>query len=108
MLVVYDVSIYIERVLHETFLCPIMYRPKIGMMKARKLGITSKIFLFSKALQDYGNISADFCLIMMAVGQAGILSFLCEYSNLQGRCRFCLSMDLQVFNFYFITFHSMS
>ena len=47
-----------------------MYRPKMGIVKARKLGARSKIFLFSKMVQDYENRSADICLVMQAVGQA--------------------------------------
>ena len=48
-----------------------MYRPKMGIVKARKLIVSSKIILFSKTVQDYGNRSADICLVMQAVGQAG-------------------------------------
>ena len=51
----------------ETFLWPIMYRPKMGIVKARKLGLRSKIFLFSKTEQDNGNRSADICLVMQAL-----------------------------------------
>ena len=58
-----------------------MYRPKIGTVKARKLGVRSKIFLFSEMVQDYRNGSADICQVMQAVGQAGILS-LCVYKDL--------------------------
>ena len=49
----------------------VVYRPKMGMMKARKLAGRSKIFLFSKTVQDYGNRSADICIVMPAVGQVG-------------------------------------
>ena len=48
-----------------------MYRTKIGIVKATELKASPKIFLFSKMVQDYGNISADICLVMQAVGQAG-------------------------------------
>ena len=48
-----------------------MYRLKIGIVIARKLSVRSKIILFSETVQDYGNISADICLVMQAVGQAG-------------------------------------
>ena len=61
----------IERVLCETFLEPVVYRPKMGIMKARKLGAGSKIFLFSKTVQDCENRSDDICLVMQAIGQAG-------------------------------------
>ena len=47
-----------------------MYQPKMGILKAKKLGLRSKIFLFSKTVQDYENRSADICLVMQAVGQA--------------------------------------
>ena len=63
-------GIHTERVLCETFLRPVMYWPKMGTVKARKLGARSKIFLFSKTVQDCGNRSADICLIIQAVGQA--------------------------------------
>ena len=43
-----DFSINIERVLWETFLRPIMYWPKKGIVKARKLGARSKMFHFLK------------------------------------------------------------
>ena len=43
----------------------------MGIVKARKVSVRSKIFLFSKTVQDYGNRSADICLVMQAVGQAG-------------------------------------
>ena len=43
----------------------------MGILKAKKLGLRSKIFLFSKTVQDYGKRSADICLVMQAVGQAG-------------------------------------
>ena len=48
-----------------------MYQPKVGIVKAKKLGARSTIFLFSKTVQDYGNRLADICLVMQAVGQAG-------------------------------------
>ena len=47
-----------------------MYRPKMGIVKARKLGVRSKIFLFSKTVKDDGNRSADICLVMQAVGHS--------------------------------------
>ena len=56
-----DLSIHIERVLCETFLQPGMYWPKMRIEKSRKLGVRSKIFLFSNTVQDCGK----------AVGQAG-------------------------------------
>ena len=40
-------------------------------MKARKVGVKSKILLFSKIVQDYGNRSTGIGLFMQAVGQAG-------------------------------------
>ena len=43
----------------------------MGIVKARKLSVRSKIILFSKTVQDYGNRSANICLVMQAVGQAG-------------------------------------
>ena len=48
-----------------------MYRPKMGIVKTKKLSVGTKIILFSKTVQDYGNRSADICLAMQAVGQAG-------------------------------------
>ena len=54
----------------ETFLRPVMYWPKMGIVKARKLGVRSNIFLFSKTAQDCGNRSTDISLVMQAVGQA--------------------------------------
>ena len=44
--------------------------PKMGIMKARKFGMKSKIF-FSKTVQYHGNRSADIYLVMQTVGQAG-------------------------------------
>ena len=52
------------------FLRPYIYRPKMGIVKIRKFGVRSKIFLLSKSVQDYGNRSADFYLVMQAVGWA--------------------------------------
>ena len=78
-----DLTIHIERVLCETFLQPVMDRPKMGVMKARKLGVRSNFFLFSKMVQDYGNRLADICPVMQAVGRLGILS-LCDSYNLYG------------------------
>ena len=49
-----------------------MYQPKMRIVKARKLEVSSKIFLFSKTVQDYGNRSADIYLVMQAVVQAGL------------------------------------
>ena len=46
-------------------------QPKMGIVKTRKLTVRPKIILFSKKVQDYGNRSADICLVMQAVGQAG-------------------------------------
>ena len=66
-----DLSIHIGRVLCEALLLPVMYWPKLRVVKAKKLGVRSKIFLFSKTVQDYWNRSADICLVMKAVGQAG-------------------------------------
>ena len=54
-----------------TFWQPFMYRPKMGIVKTRKLSVRPKIILFSKTMQDYGNRSAAICLVMQAVGQAG-------------------------------------
>ena len=45
----------IERVLRETFLWRVTFRPKMGMVKARNLGLRSKKYS-SKIVQDYGNI----------------------------------------------------
>ena len=66
-----DLSIPTKRVLWVTFWRPFMYRPKMGIVKTRKLSVRPKIILFSKTVQDYGNRSADICLVMQAVGQAG-------------------------------------
>ena len=57
--------------LHETSSPPVKYGPIMGTVKARKLSARLKIFLFSKMVQDYGNRSADICLVMQAVVQAG-------------------------------------
>ena len=46
---------------------PIMFRPKMGIVKARKFGVRPKIFVFSKTVQDYVNRPADICLVMQAV-----------------------------------------
>ena len=48
-----------------------MYRPKVGIVKARKMSVRPKMILFSKKVQDYGNRSAAICLVTQAVGQAG-------------------------------------
>ena len=66
-----DLSMHIERVLWVTFWRPFMYRPKMGIVKTWKLIVRPKIILFSKTVLDYGNRSADICLVMQAVGQAG-------------------------------------
>ena len=41
------------------------------IVKARKLGVRSKIILFSKTVQDYGNRSPDVCFVMWAGWAAG-------------------------------------
>ena len=41
----------------------------MGIVKARRLSVRS--IFFSKTVQDYVNRSADICLAMQAVGQAG-------------------------------------
>ena len=43
----------------------------MGIVKAGNMGVRSKIFLFSKTAQDYGNKSAVICLVMQAVVQVG-------------------------------------
>ena len=43
----------------------------MGIVKARKLGVRSKIFSSSKMVQMVGNKSADICRVMQAVGQKG-------------------------------------
>ena len=43
----------------------------MGIVKTRKLSVRPKIILFSKMVQDYGNRSADICLVTQAVGQGG-------------------------------------
>ena len=48
-----------------------MYLPKMGIVKTRKLSVGLKIILFSITVKDYGNRSADICLVMQGVGQAG-------------------------------------
>ena len=54
-----------------------MYRPEMGKVKARKLGVGSKMLVFSKTVQDYGNRLADICLVMLAVGQVGHFLSMC-------------------------------
>ena len=46
-----------------------MCSPKMGIVNGRKLEVRSKIFLYSKTVQDYGNGLADICLVMQAAGQ---------------------------------------
>ena len=64
------ISVYTWRVLCETFLRPVMCVPKMGIVKARKLGLRSKLFLFSKMVLDYGNRLGDNCLVMQAGGHS--------------------------------------
>ena len=45
----------------------------MGIVKARKLGVTSKIFLFSKMVQDYENRSADICLVMLELYRVSLI-----------------------------------
>ena len=52
-------------------LCPIMCRPKIGIVKFRKLGVSQQYFFISKMVQGYGNRSADIGLVMQAELQEG-------------------------------------
>ena len=66
----------LERVLWVTFWRPVMYRPRMGIVKTRKLSARPKIILFSKTVQDYGNRPADICLVMQAVGPAGHSQFM--------------------------------
>ena len=54
-------------------LWPVMYQPKTEKVKATKLGVRSKMFLFPRTVKDYGNNSAEICHVMQAVGQAGHL-----------------------------------
>ena len=86
-------GVIMEIFLCETFLWPIMYKPKMGTVKARKLGVRSKIFLFSKMVHDNGNRSADICLVMQAVRRAGHQD---DYANRHSRNRkFALSIPYQ-------------
>ena len=57
-----------------------MYQPEMGTFKARKLRLRSKIFLFSKAVQDFGNRLADIRLVM----QLSRLGPLGKFNNLYG------------------------
>ena len=50
----------------------------MGIVKARKLVVRSRIFLFSTTVQDYGYRSADICLVM----QAGGAFCLCVYTEI--------------------------
>ena len=43
----------------------------MGIEKARKLEVRSKIFQFSETAQDFGTRSADICLVMQGAGQTG-------------------------------------
>ena len=54
----------------------------MGIVKTRKLSVRPKIILFSKTVQDYGNRSADICLVMQAVGQAGHSLSMCILRSL--------------------------
>ena len=45
----------------------------MGIVKARKLGVTSKIFLFSKMVQDYENRSAGICLVMLELYRVSLI-----------------------------------
>ena len=60
-----------------------MYRPKMGIEETRQLSARPKIILFSKTVQDYGNRSADICLVVQAVGQARPLYAIAKISMLQ-------------------------
>ena len=66
-----------------TLLRPFIYPPKMGIVKARKMGRRSKIFSFSKTVQDYGIRSADICLVMQPVGQAGHSLSMCMIRSLR-------------------------
>ena len=66
----------------ESFLRHGMYGPKMGITKARKLGVRSKILLFSKTVRDNRNRSADICLVMQAVGQPGHSLSMCILRSL--------------------------
>ena len=88
-----DLYIHKERVLCETFLRPVMYCSKMGIVKARKLGVRSNIFLFSKTAQDCGNRSAD--MSCRQLGRQGILS-LCNSYNLYGPTPICLMPNLSL------------
>ena len=54
----------------EDFLRPVLHQPRMEIVKTRKFGVRSKIFLFSKTMQDYGNSSGD----NQGEGRRGILS----------------------------------
>ena len=56
--------------------------PKMGIAKAGKLGVRSKILLFSKTVRDNRNRSADICLVMQAVGQPGHSLSMCILRSL--------------------------
>ena len=58
-----DLSIHKVLCVMLNFVQPVMYRPKIGIVQTRKLGVRSKTFLFS-----------DICLIMHAPWAGGGLS----------------------------------
>ena len=80
------ILVYTQRELYETFLRPILNRPKMGIMKARKLGVRSTIFLFSTMVQDYGNRSTDICLVLQAVGQAAQSLSMCKLCIIRSLC----------------------
>ena len=69
-----DLGNHIERVLRETFLWLVMHWPKMGIVKARKMDVRSKLFLLSKAVQDFGNRSAELCLVTAVMQQLGRLA----------------------------------
>ena len=63
-------------------LLPVMFWPKVGVEKARKLGARLKIFLSPEMVQVYGNISADICRVMQLVGQEGHYLSMCILPSL--------------------------
>ena len=52
------------------------------IVKVRKLRVSQPYFCFSKTVQDYGNRSADICLVKDAFGQAGHSLFMQKLHSL--------------------------
>ena len=86
-----DLRLHIERVLCETFLQPIKYRPEMGIVKARKLGVSSKIFCILRQCRFMGMDQLTFAWSCGQLGRQGILFSLYVIATISMVSKLCVT-----------------